>query len=105
MGELLDISAERSREFHRIRVRKYKERHFALGLCADCPLPAQKPHSRCAKHHREANERSREHGAMKKENGCCTRCYRTLHPQMDADRSTCMECRETMPRHYRAIRF
>ena len=96
------IVVERQKVLHRARAERYRSRNLANGLCSDCPRPAKKPHLRCKKHHQEANERTKKHTVKMKERGHCSRCHYKLHGQRDEGCTTCMDCREVLPRERRA---
>jgi len=92
-------------------VEQNRRNRKAAGLCRECPKPLQPPFVKCTaclfkastkrKEYHKKNwiaeqERSVKQKRERKENGQCTTCGHRLHQEADADRITCMNCRQNL---------
>ena len=73
---------------------RYK--HKQKGLCIYCPQPSVPGHSRCIYHLNYSMERSKYWRKVHKDRGQCPMCGNKLHPEMDDNHISCINCRESL---------
>ena len=71
-----------------------------MCIKARCPRPALPMRRRCGKHleaeRNYARRRMVKLRVKRKSEGYCTNCGLKLHPDMDKERVTCLNCRENL---------
>lgn len=92
---------ESDREYHRQR-RVWSR---SMGLCIDCPRPAEPYRSRCSVHLEKRRDNDRVRNAARRAkavtSNLCPTCLLPLDPYSDPNHKTCINCREYTSRRNR----